>query len=130
MDLFKVLLNRDPNSVAVHMLLGEALDASYRTADATAEFEAASKAGPTQPDVHFGLGYLYWKQKRYNDAEREFRKELKNNPKNAQATAYLGDVMMKDGRKQDALALLKDAVQLRSDLHREQALRSGDRGVP
>jgi tetratricopeptide (TPR) repeat protein len=102
---------------AVHMLLGEALDASYRTADATAEFEAASKAGPTQPDVHFGLGYLYWKQKRYNDAEREFRKELKNNPKNAQATAYLGDVMMKDGRKQDALALFKDAVQLRSDLH-------------
>jgi tetratricopeptide (TPR) repeat protein len=116
MDLFKGLLNRDPNSVAVHMLLGEALDASYRTSDATAEFEAAAKAGPTQPDVHFGLGYLYWKQKRYEDAEREFHEELKNNPKNARAVAYLGDVMMKDGRRQEALALLKAAVQLRSDL--------------
>jgi tetratricopeptide (TPR) repeat protein len=116
-DLFKGLLNRDPNSAAVHMLLGEALDASYRTDDAIGEFEAAAKAAPTQPDVHFGLGYLYWKQKRYDDAEHEFSQELKNDPKNAQALAYFGDALMKTGRKKAALESLKNAIQLRSDLH-------------
>jgi len=117
MDLFKGLLNRDANSVAVHMLLGEALDASYRTADAIAEFKDAVKVAPMQPEVHFGLGYLYWKQKRYGEAEREFREELKNNPKHAQATAYLGDVLLKTERKEEALVVLKKAVQLRSDLN-------------
>ena len=117
MDLFKKLLNHDPNSVAVHMLLGEALDASYRTDDAISEFEAAVKVAPTQPDVHFGLGYLYWKQKRYGEAEREFREELRSNPKHAQANAYLGDMLMKTGWKDEAMELLKNSIQLRSDLH-------------
>jgi len=117
MGLFKSLLNRNPNSAAVHMLLGEALDANYRTYDAIAEFEAAAKVAPTQPDVHFGLGYLYCKQKRYDDAEREFRQELKTNPKNAQALAFLGDALMKMGRKEAALESLKNAIQLRFDLH-------------
>lgn len=115
--LFKNLLEHDPNSVAAHMLMGEALDASYRTNDATTEFEAAAKAAPTQPDVHFGLGYLYWKQKRYADAEREFRQELTNNPKNAQASAYLGDVLMKAGKNEEAAEFLKRSVGLRGDLH-------------
>jgi tetratricopeptide (TPR) repeat protein len=117
MSLFKDLLSRDPNSVAVHMLLGEALDAQRRTADAITEFEAAAKAAPTQPDVHFGLGYLYWEQRRYEEARREFREELKNNLNSGQASAYLGDVLMKAGQKEEALARLKTAEQLRPDLH-------------
>jgi len=50
------------------MLLGEVLDAANQTEQATAEFEAAVKASSSEPEVHFGLGYLYWKQKRYEDA--------------------------------------------------------------
>src|SRR5205823_358854 len=111
------LLNHDPNSVAVHMLLGEALDATYRTADAIEEFEAAIRVAPTQPDAHFGLGYLYWKQKQFEEAEREFREELRNNPKHAYSAAYLGDVLMKTGRKEQAIELVQNAIQLRPDLH-------------
>jgi tetratricopeptide (TPR) repeat protein len=66
--------------------------------------------------VHFGLGYLYWRQKRYRDAEREFRLELKNDPKHPQATAYLGDALMQSGRTAEALELLKSALRLQKDL--------------
>ena len=52
----------------MHILLGQALDASNRTEAATKEFEAAVKASPAPPDAHFGLGYLYWKQQRYEEA--------------------------------------------------------------
>jgi len=114
--LFKKLMDRDPNSAAVHMLMGEALDADDKTADAAIEFEAAAKADPAQPDVHFGLGFLYWKLRRYDDAERELRAELKNNPKSAQSFAYLGDLLIKTGRPEEATASLKQAVALRPEL--------------
>lgn len=117
MALFHSLLERDPNAAPVHMLMGEALDADLRTDEATAEFEAAAKAAPSQPDVHFGLGYLYWKQRRYDDAGREFREEITHNADNAQSLAYLGDVLMRQGRKQEAIETLKKATALRADLH-------------
>src|SRR5260370_6983623 len=116
MEIFRSLLQRDPNSAAVHMLVGEERDGTYKTAEANAEFEAAAKASPMQADVHFGLGYLYWKQKRYEDAEGEFRRELKNYPGNAQAMAYLGDALMKAGKKSEAMELLQNAVTLDKNL--------------
>ena len=117
MQMFKTLLERDPNSAPVHMLLAEALDADDREQEATAEFQAAVKANDAQPEAHFGLGYLYWKQKRYAEAETEFQAELKNNPKSALSLAYLGDVMLRDGRNQQALAALKQAESLDNNLH-------------
>ena len=41
--------------------MGEALDGLGKTPEAIAEFEAAAKISPNEPNVHFGLGYLYWK---------------------------------------------------------------------
>ena len=63
------------------------------------------------------MGYLYWKQKRYEDAEREFNLELKNNPNQDKALVYLGDVEMKAGRNADAMALLRKAIALAKDSH-------------
>jgi tetratricopeptide (TPR) repeat protein len=113
---FKHLLELDPDSVQVHMLLGQALDGVYRTSDAIAEFEAAAKAGPTEPNVHFGLGFLYWKDKRDDDAAREFREELKNDSGNAPAMAYLGDILMRAGHRDEALIQLSSAARSRPDL--------------
>jgi tetratricopeptide (TPR) repeat protein len=76
------------------MLLGEVLDAGNQTEQAAAEFEAAAKASPSEPEVHFGLGYLYWKQQRYEDAIREFRAELAFQRQHLQSLIYLGDAEM------------------------------------
>lgn len=43
--------------------------------------------------------------------------ELKNNPGQAQATAYLGDVQMKAAKNAEAIATLKRAVDLQKNSH-------------
>ncbi len=82
---FRFLLTKDPDSAPVHLLLGEVLDAAGQLEAATAEFEAAVKAPKVPPQAHFGLGYLYWKQHRYQEACRELLAELANQPQDAQS---------------------------------------------
>jgi tetratricopeptide (TPR) repeat protein len=98
------------------MLMGEALDGLERSADAIAEFQAAVKAAPQEPGVHFGLGYLYWKASQYDEAKAEFETELDIDPGNPQALAYLGDVELKLNDPEKALVLLKKAVDARDDI--------------
>src|SRR5208282_984934 len=102
--------------VAAHMLMGEALDGLERPADAIAEFQAAVKAAPREPGVHFGLGFLYWKSGQYDQAKTEFETELSIDPGYAQALAYLGDVELKMNDLEKALVLLKRAVDARDDI--------------
>ena len=58
-DLFRKIVERQPDSAAVHMLLGEAYDADDRTPEAIAEYQAAVNVDAKQPEAHFGLGYLF-----------------------------------------------------------------------
>jgi Flp pilus assembly protein TadD len=94
------------------MLMGEALDGLGRDADAVVEFQAAATASPKEPNVHFGLGYLYWKERRNDEAEGEFRRELANDPSHAQANAYLGDVLLHRDDAEGARPLLEKARRL------------------
>jgi len=98
------------------MLTGEALDGLYKTDDAIAEFETAEKLAPQEPNVHFGLGYLYWEKKRYADAEREFKAELALDPGHAQALAYLGDISLKNNDLDSAKRFLQQSTSLQKNL--------------
>lgn len=105
---FENMLRRDPDSPAVHMLLAQADDGLNRTTEAIAELKAALARGFV-PNAHFGIGYIYWRDHRYEEAAEEFRRELEGAPENAQAMAYLGDVEMK-GQKGEAAGLLERAA--------------------
>jgi Flp pilus assembly protein TadD len=113
---FKQILQTNPDSAAAHVLSGEALDGLGKTPEAIAEFREAIKASPREPNVHFGLGYLYWKSHQYDDAKREFQAELAIDPGQAEALAYLGDIAMKTGDNEAALALLHKSIQLKNDI--------------
>ena len=102
LDEFRKIQEQDQDSVASHVLM--------------AEFEAAAKVAPREPNVHFGMGYLYWKQHKYAEAKSAFEEELAIEPANPQAVAYLGDIAMKQSDPEKALPLLKKAVQLKGDL--------------
>jgi tetratricopeptide (TPR) repeat protein len=106
---FERMLIRDPDSPNVHMLLGEAYDANGQLKQAIAEFEAAARKG-NLPNLHFGLGYLLWKDSKYDQAEAEFRTELSSDPRNYQALAYLGDTLMKRGDEEEASRLLRKSI--------------------
>lgn len=112
MEQYKRIIVTNPDSAPAHMLAGEAYDGLNRRDEAIAEFEAAEKAAPAQPNVHFGLGYLLWKQQSFEDAAREFRLEIQNDPSHAQALAYLGDTQMKNGGNAEAKATLQQAVKV------------------
>lgn len=116
LDEFSWILRRTPDSAAAHMLLGEALDGLGKTPEAVQEFQRAVEADPQAPDLHFGLGYLFWKMRDYDHAAPALEAELSVAPSNAQALAYLGDTEMHRGNPQKALPLLQKAVRLRDDL--------------
>ena len=116
LEAFRQIQLHDPDSVAAHMLSGEALDGLARTPEAIAEFQAAVKIGPREPDVNFGLGYLQWKLAHYDEARKSFADELAIDPNHPQALAYLADIDMKDNDPEKALALLEKVVKQRNDI--------------
>ncbi len=61
---------------------------------------------PNEPNVHFELGYLYFTQHDYEHAAPQFELELKNNPENAQALTYLGDIKVRNNDDKAAETLL------------------------
>lgn len=102
----------DPNSAQADMLAGEALDGLHRRAEAIAQFEAAARIAPNTPNVHFGLGYLEWKERQYDKAEEEFQRELRNEPDHAKALTYLGDIEFRLQQNAKAEADLRRAVRM------------------
>ena len=112
LDFFGHVLEKSPNSVTVHMLMGEANDGLGRTDEAIKEFEAAAAIAPKQPNVHFGLGYLYWEQRRYDRASIEFHREIEAGGSVAKSQAYLGDIALRQGNRGRARTLLLEAVRL------------------
>ena len=84
---FRRILEQNPDSAPAHVLFGEALDGVGRTPEAITEFETAAKISPSEPNVHFGLGYLHWKSQQYDEAKSDFERELALDPNHAQALA-------------------------------------------
>jgi len=138
MDVYHQILSLNPDSAEADMVAGEALDQMKDNAGATEMFRAAVKAGPKEPNVHFGLGYLLWSQKKYPEAGEQFQAELENDPRHAQALLYLADADIQMNRVKEAEPLLRRAIQIDPSLalahldlgivtsesgHNEEALR-------
>lgn len=108
--IYKQILEIDPDSAEADMIAGEALDEKGDTPAAVQQFRAAVQANPKEPNVHFGLAYLLWTQKQYDEAIPEFKKELENDPQNSQAMIYLGDTYTRQGNFADAKTVLEAAA--------------------
>jgi len=113
---FKVILQLNPDSASAHVLTGEALDGLGRTQEALAEYQEAAKNAPFEPNLNFGLGYLYWKLHQDEDAKAAFERELALDPKHADALAYLGDTELRSGDSEKSFDLLQKAVRLNRDI--------------
>ena len=91
MAVYKEILGLNADSAEADMLAGEALDEMGDDAGALAQFRSAEKANPKEPDVHFGVGYLLWTHREYDQAITEFEAEIANDPQHGQSRAFLGD---------------------------------------
>jgi tetratricopeptide (TPR) repeat protein len=114
LDVYQEILQINPDSAEADMIAGEALDEKGNKAGAEAQFRAAVKANSKEPNVHFGLAYLLWTQKRYDEAIPEFFAELANDPNNNQAMIYLGDTYVQTEQYDKARQILEKALHFQS----------------
>jgi tetratricopeptide (TPR) repeat protein len=112
LDVYREILALNPDSAEADMLAGEALDEMRDHAGAIREFQAAAKADPKMPNVHFALGYVLWTQNQIEEAAKEFSAELANTPDHPQALIYLADVDIKLSDTPGALTLLEKAIRI------------------
>ncbi len=112
MDTYHEILVLNPDSAEADMIAGEALDEMKDNAGALALFRAAAQANPKEPNVHFGVGYILWAQKKYPEAAQEFQAELANDPKHAQSMEYLADADIQMNQADAARPYLEKAVKI------------------
>ena len=91
-------------------MYGDALDGARRTIEAVAAYERAVALAPDSNATQYGLGYLYWKLYRYDEAERVLKEVLRRDPQMARAAFTLGDLYLTKGEHARALPLLEQAA--------------------
>jgi tetratricopeptide (TPR) repeat protein len=107
-DMYQV----DPNSWRVHQVLAEAFAESDRHAQAVAEYLAAIKLAPGEPELCENLGREYWKGSQLDLAEAQFAKEVELDPDNPMALYYLGSLHVERDHPDEGVPLLRKALEL------------------
>lgn len=92
--------------------MGYAMISDYEEdlASAEAYFAKAIAADPRLPGAYHQLGYLYLKQKRYQEAIKQFQKMAEYDPGNANAYDSLGDGFLANDQLDEAMESYRKAV--------------------
>ncbi len=93
-----------------HLNVGLAFSMSKRWDEAAREFEAATKAGPNDPEAFFQLGKAYQAQGLSAKAEVALRRCCELDASRIEARARLGQVLGALGRRDEAEASLREAL--------------------
>lgn len=112
LDVYREIVALNAESAEADMLAGEALDEMKDHAGAIQQFQAAARADPKMPNVHFVLGYLFWTQNQLEEAAKEFKEELANAPDHPRALIYLADTYIKLNENAQAQPLLEKAIRI------------------
>ncbi|MCX6627470.1 MAG: tetratricopeptide repeat protein [Candidatus Solibacter sp.] len=110
--LFRETLAHNPGSSFLHSNLGVILMSTRRETEAAAEFEAAVRLSPHDPDYRVNLGLaLAQMPGRLPDAIAEYQTALRTAPNLYAAHLNLGLALMSiPGRSQDAIAEYRKAI--------------------
>jgi tetratricopeptide (TPR) repeat protein len=104
------------NDRETYITLAQIYEKAKRYDDMQKAIDAAEGLSTDQEDkdaVSFMRGAMYEKRKDFDAAEREFRKVLTANPKNASALNYLGYMLAdRNIRLNEALEMIRQAVEL------------------
>ncbi|HKQ86315.1 MAG TPA: tetratricopeptide repeat protein [Candidatus Acidoferrales bacterium] len=117
----QAVLKLNPNDLAAHRLLariyvrslGEMNDSATQTATvqkAVAELQAILKLAPDDSESALWLARLYRAENKPEDAEKILRNILAKQPDDGQALEQLSQLLIDEGRSQEAVALLAQAA--------------------
>lgn len=109
---FKLMLARFPDSVWIHVLLGDAHFKMSELAEARQEYLTALKLMPDLFEPNFRLAYLAFEAGENTAAIEYYRHALALRPHHTEANIYLGEALRRDHRLPEAIAQLKRAIDL------------------
>jgi Flp pilus assembly protein TadD len=107
--VYRRLSELDPDSALVHRGMAESFDIAGQPEKAIAEYEAAIRKEPGNPDLYDALGEANQKMSRVDAARAAYEQELKLNPHSALALYNLGKIDVERGKPESGVALLRKA---------------------
>jgi Tfp pilus assembly protein PilF len=113
---YRFILSLAPSDFESHFFLGTIYEQQNKRRQAIEEFKAALKFNPEYPDALNSLGYLYAEESiNLKEAEEMIKQALIYEPTNGAYVDSLGWVYFKQGRYEEAIQELEQAVQFLSD---------------
>lgn len=114
LEHFQLMMKRFPDSVWLHVLVGDAYFKTAKDAEARQEYLAAVKLMPDLFEANFPLAYLAFEAGDYASATRYYQRALAVKPHHTEANVYYGEALRRDGRIPEAIKQLRRAIQLDS----------------
>jgi len=105
------MIRADPDSYRVHQLVaaGHEEDTAYEKA--LTSYRKALEKRPDAAGLSYAIGNVYWKMRRYEEAERWLRAELQANPYHGLAHYRLGALYADRGEAAGAVRHLRRALE-------------------
>jgi len=113
---YRFILSLAPSDPETHFFLGTVYEQQNKRDEAIDEFKAALEINPEYPDALNSLGYLYAEESiNLEEAEQMIKKALIYDPDNGAYIDSLGWVYFRQGRYEEAIEKLEQAIQFLSD---------------
>ena len=96
-------------------LFGRACYEAALFPEAEESFLEVQRLEPNFPGLHLELGKLYISQRRTDDAVKELKLALQENPNNEDASYFLGGLLVQEERYEEATPYLNHAKELKPD---------------
>ncbi len=110
------LAEADPSSYRVDQLIAEQHDEKTEYEKAIQAYERALSKRSQLSGLRYAIGNVYWKMRRYDDAEKWLTDELKINPHHALTHYRLGELYLDRGAVPDAVRHLEQGAEALPDL--------------
>jgi tetratricopeptide (TPR) repeat protein len=123
--VYQKLFELGPDSWQMHRAMGEIESQSKQPEKALAEFEAAARVQPNDPDLYQNIGDEDQRLSRFDDATKAYQRVLEIHPGDAAALYNLGKIQVQTGDAAKGVSLLERAA----DAHAPVAPVSFYRGV-
>ncbi|MBZ5513330.1 MAG: tetratricopeptide repeat protein [Acidobacteriia bacterium] len=100
----------DPNSVRVHLLLGDAFRAQQNYKEAEQEYRKALQLDPESFAARLGLATTFFQAFEFDDALPELRTALRLNSKDPEANYMMGEILVDRHQSEEAFHYLSRAL--------------------
>ncbi len=109
------MIAADPDSYRVHRMAGEQHEDKTEYEKALQSYHLALQKGPKTLGLRYAIGNVYWKIRRYAEAEKWLLEELTSNPHHTLAHYRLGSLYLDQDNTDAAILHLENALASRAN---------------